>query len=71
MLHLDILTRSWTADEFRTFVNILLDKMNPYPQKNSVLVLDNASAHHFDELREMVEAWQAIMVQTPNKWQTC
>ena len=54
------------ADEFRTFVNILLDKMNPYPQKNSVLVLDNASAHHFDELREMVEARQAIMVQIPN-----
>ncbi|PPQ97475.1 hypothetical protein CVT26_002823 [Gymnopilus dilepis] len=56
VLHLDILTRSWTADEFRTYVEVLLEKMNPYPQKNSVLVLDNASSHHFDGLREMVEA---------------
>jgi len=30
--------------------------MNPYPQRNSVLVLDNASAHHFEDLCEMVEA---------------
>ena len=29
--------------------------MNPYPQKNSVLVLDNASAHHFEDLRPLVE----------------
>jgi len=57
VLHLDILTCAWTAEEFRTFVDVLLDKMNPYPQRNSVLVLDNASVHHFDELREMVEAW--------------
>jgi hypothetical protein len=55
VLHLDILTCSWTAKEFRLFVDVLLDKMIPYPQKNSVLVLDNASAHHFEDLQEMVE----------------
>ncbi len=56
VLHIDILTRSWTADEFRPFVVALLGRMNPYPQKNSVLVLDNASTHHFEGLRELVEA---------------
>lgn len=55
-LHLDILTRSWTSEEFRKYVDVLLDNMNQYPQKNSVLVMDNASAHHFEGLREMVEA---------------
>lgn len=55
VLHLDILTRSWTADEFWPFVEVLLGRMNPYPQKNSVLVLDNASAHHFEDLQELVE----------------
>jgi hypothetical protein len=55
VLHLDILMRPWTAEEFRLFIDVLLDKMNPYPEKNSVLILDNASAHHFDGLREMVE----------------
>ena len=56
VLHLDILTCSWTAEEFRVFVGLLLERMNPYPSPNSVLVCDNASVHHFDELREMVEA---------------
>jgi len=55
VLHLDILTRSWTADEFWPFVEVLLGQMNPYPQKNSVLVLNNASAHHFEDLCELVE----------------
>jgi hypothetical protein len=56
VLHLDILTRSWTTEEFRKFIDALLDSMNPYPQKNSVLIMDNASTHHFDGLREIVEA---------------
>lgn len=55
VLHLDILTCAWTAEEFQTYIGALLDRMNPYPQKNSVLVMDNVSLHHFDGLREMVE----------------
>ena len=35
--------QAWTAEEFRPFVEVLLDAMNPYPQKNSVLILDNVS----------------------------
>ncbi|KAJ6571587.1 hypothetical protein B0H19DRAFT_914223, partial [Mycena capillaripes] len=46
LLHLDILTRSWTAVEFEHYLDILLDRMNPYPQDNSVLIMDNASVHH-------------------------
>jgi transposase len=53
---LDVLTRSWTADEFRAYVEVLLMRMNPYPQSNLVLICDNASLHLFDGLREMVEA---------------
>jgi hypothetical protein len=30
--------------------------MNPFPQQNSVLVMDNASIHKSAELQEMVEA---------------
>ncbi|KAJ6524791.1 hypothetical protein B0H19DRAFT_875558, partial [Mycena capillaripes] len=55
VLHLDILTRSWTADEFRSYLDVLLDRMNPFPQDSSVLVMENASVHHFDGIREMVE----------------
>jgi|SRR5882762_2424846 len=55
ILHLDILTRSWTAKEFEQYFEALMDSMNPYPQKNSVLEMDNASAHHFDGLQGMLE----------------
>jgi hypothetical protein len=56
VLHLDIITRSWTGTEFFNYINNLLDNMNPFPMKNSVIVMDNASIHHCDGLREMVEA---------------
>jgi hypothetical protein len=55
VLHLDILTRSWTAETFEEYVEALLDNMNPYPGKNSVIIMDNASQHHFDGLQDMVE----------------
>jgi hypothetical protein len=51
-----VLTRAWTGEEFWEYVDILLDNMNPYLQRNSVLVMDNASAHHFKGLQEMIEA---------------
>jgi hypothetical protein len=56
VLHLDILTRAWTSEAFEEYVDALLNNMNPFPAKNSVLIMDNASQHHFDGLREMVEA---------------
>ncbi|KAJ3875284.1 hypothetical protein F5051DRAFT_300586, partial [Lentinula edodes] len=56
VLHLDILTRSWTGEEFRNYVEVLLDNMNPYPGQNSVLIMDNSSVYHFEGLRELVEA---------------
>jgi hypothetical protein len=34
--------------------------MNPYPLRNSVLIMDNASTHHFEGLREMVEVLYVI-----------
>ncbi|KAJ3856679.1 hypothetical protein EV368DRAFT_16885, partial [Lentinula lateritia] len=56
ILHLDILTCCWTGEEFRNYVEVLLDNMNSYPRQNSVLIMDNSSVHHFKGLRELVEA---------------
>jgi len=42
-----------------------LDVMNPYPLRNSVLIMDNLSAHHFRGLREMVEARGRRLVYLP------
>jgi len=37
------------------FVDGLLDHMNPWPQKNSVVVMDNASIHKVEGIRELIE----------------
>ncbi|KAJ6521367.1 hypothetical protein DFH09DRAFT_939118, partial [Mycena vulgaris] len=55
VLHLNIITRLWTAAKFHNYLDVLLDIMNPFPPDNSVLVMDNASVHHFDGIWEMVE----------------
>ena len=56
ILHLDVEDRSYTAAMFNDFVDGLLDNMNPFPGRNSVAVMDNASIHKSPELEEMVLA---------------
>ncbi|KDQ05476.1 hypothetical protein BOTBODRAFT_122765, partial [Botryobasidium botryosum FD-172 SS1] len=56
VLHLDIQQRSYTTTLFNRFIDGLLDNMNPFPGRNSVVVLDNCSIHLSWELRQMVEA---------------
>jgi len=56
ILHLDVEDHSYTATMFNDFVDGLLDNMNPFPGRNSVVVMDNASIHKSAELEEMVHA---------------
>ncbi|KAI0338145.1 hypothetical protein BDW22DRAFT_1313080, partial [Trametopsis cervina] len=56
VLHLDVLTSSWNGAAILRFVNTLLQNMNPFPQKNSVIIMDNASPHHVRGLRDLVES---------------
>ncbi|KAI6008825.1 hypothetical protein F5J12DRAFT_688839, partial [Pisolithus orientalis] len=42
ILHLDIQDCAYTGAMFNQFIDLLLNNMNPYPQKNSVIVMDNA-----------------------------
>ena len=55
VLYLDVCPKSWKAATFYSFIDNLLDNMNPFLEHNSVLVMDNASIHHSPELRELVE----------------
>lgn len=56
ILHLDIQDTSYTQETYNDFVDTLLDVMNPFPQRNSVLVMDNASIHKSIELQDLIEA---------------
>lgn len=55
VLHLDVLAGSYKARDFNSFIDGLLDNMNPFPGPNSVIVMDNASIHKSPELRPMIE----------------
>jgi transposase len=55
ILHCDIQVGAYTAEAFDHFVEALLAIMNPFPQQNSVLVMDNAAIHKSDRLVQMCE----------------
>jgi hypothetical protein len=56
ILHLTVLPASVKGNDFNAFIDSLLDRMNPFPLPNSVVVMDNASIHKSPELRELIEA---------------
>lgn len=55
ILHLAIQDCPYTAVEFNSFIEALLENMNLFPQPNSVVIMDNASIHKSPELRQMIE----------------
>lgn len=64
ILHLEVLDHSFNGKEFCSFVEGVLDQMQPWPLPNSVLVLDNASIHKIPGIREMVEA-RCVPIHAP------
>ena len=46
---------AYKSDDFICFISGLLDAMGPYPARNSVVVMDNASIHKAERLRPMIE----------------
>jgi DDE superfamily endonuclease len=55
VIHTNIVQGSFNAIMFRHFISSLLDRMNPFPGTNSVILLDNASIHHSRETLDMIE----------------
>jgi hypothetical protein len=39
---------------YEEFLSQLLDRMQPYPLPNSVLVMDNASIHKTEDVKDMI-----------------
>ncbi|TFK62728.1 hypothetical protein BDN72DRAFT_748698, partial [Pluteus cervinus] len=53
---LEIFEGSVTKDRFLTFIqDHICPILNPYPHKRSVVLLDNCSIHHDEELRRLIE----------------
>ena len=66
ILHLEVVEDAVTGADFRRFVKGLLTRMNEFPLPNSVLVIDNASIHKVDGIREMVEDRGARLLYLPS-----
>ncbi|CZS92406.1 uncharacterized protein RAG0_02848 [Rhynchosporium agropyri] len=56
---------STTATVYEEFIEQLLPIMNPWPQRNSVLVMDNASIHHSARIKQMCHDAGVRLVYLP------
>lgn len=61
ILSLNVVKGSFTADTFRTFVELTLLHMNPYPGPNSVLIMDNCNIHKNQEVLDVIIAKYAFL----------
>ncbi|KAF8574858.1 hypothetical protein K439DRAFT_1371383, partial [Ramaria rubella] len=46
---------------FMEFIQGLVDRMQPVPAKNSVIVMDNCKIHKNPAIRELVQEWYVII----------
>ena len=47
---------SFNTELFMDFIRNLLGKMQPFPNPNSVIVMDNCAIHKAPEIRELIKA---------------
>ncbi len=56
ILHCDIIEGAFDADTFYTFIDPLLDRMQPYPAPNSVVIMDNCRIHKSQTILDLIES---------------
>ena len=59
-----IVEGSYTTDLFTIFIKDLLEKMQPYPAPNSVIIMDNCAIHKAPEIRDMIEARFVVSIDS-------
>lgn len=57
IIHCDIVEGSFDTNAFYDFISKLLDPMEPYPAKNSVIVIDNCCIHKHPAILDLIEEW--------------
>jgi hypothetical protein len=55
MIFAQLIEGSFMTDLFMNFMEGLLEHMNPFPNKNSVVVMDNAHIHRNPHIQNMIE----------------
>ena len=55
MIDVGIIEGAYNTNNFLTFLEGLLMEMNPYPECNSVLVMDNVSFHRSRSVKQLLD----------------
>jgi len=55
IIYTKIIQGSFTGILFLEFLHGLLGIMNPFPEKNSIIIMDNAAAHQNPFICRMIE----------------
>jgi hypothetical protein len=55
ILHVEIVEGSFNSDLFKIFIDRLLLKMQPFPEPNSVIVMDNCRIHKHPDILAAIE----------------
>lgn len=53
IIHSHIRRGAYDGDSFISYLEDLLEQMNPHPAPRSVLVMDNSSIHHVAEVEDL------------------
>ncbi|KIJ06821.1 hypothetical protein PAXINDRAFT_51870, partial [Paxillus involutus ATCC 200175] len=56
IIHCDIVEGSFCTETFYVFIERLLQKMQPFPLPNSVIVMDNCRIHKHSDIQELIES---------------
>lgn len=55
IVNLSVIEGGHNAESFSLFIDSTLDYMNPYPGPRSVLLMDNCTIHHAEEVEALVD----------------
>ena len=56
VLHCDIIEGAFDTAEFYKFIDQTLDRMQPFPAPNSVIVMDNCQIHKHPDIVNLIKS---------------
>jgi len=65
IVHTEVYNHVVTGDNFRLFIAGLLERMQPWPLPNSVIIMDNETIHKVEGIQEMVEECGMHLIYLP------
>jgi hypothetical protein len=66
ILSMKIVEGSFDTVLFYQFIDELLDNMQPFPARNSVIVMDNCPIHKFPQIRALIADRSDCFLVSPN-----